>query len=193
MSSLAWIDFDEAERQRAQRIMALFQERETRDELGLGAIPTLTTGAACLPIASNATYRPSWTNTHITSSMPKVPAPAQPKTAQSVSLAPWPRPSLSARRRSTSMTCRSMERSSPSASSRCADALRCGSPLQQCHRRPGQWPGRTRGNAGFRARHLTHPIRLKPEGGAAHLASLRSRSLRCCSPDQAANGYARLS
>lgn len=38
MSSLAWIDFDEAERQRAERIMALFQERETRDELGLGAI-----------------------------------------------------------------------------------------------------------------------------------------------------------
>jgi hypothetical protein len=38
MSSLAWIDFDEAERQRAQRIMALFQERETRDELGMGGI-----------------------------------------------------------------------------------------------------------------------------------------------------------
>jgi hypothetical protein len=38
MSFLAWIDFDEAERQRAQRIMALFQERESRDELGLGAI-----------------------------------------------------------------------------------------------------------------------------------------------------------
>ena len=38
MSSLAWVDFDETERQRAQRIMALFQERETRDELGLGAI-----------------------------------------------------------------------------------------------------------------------------------------------------------
>jgi hypothetical protein len=38
MSSLAWIDFDEAERQRAQRIMALFQERESRDELGLGSI-----------------------------------------------------------------------------------------------------------------------------------------------------------
>jgi len=38
MSSLAWIDFDEAERQRAQRIMALFQEHETRDELGLGGI-----------------------------------------------------------------------------------------------------------------------------------------------------------
>ena len=36
MSSPAWIDFDEAERQRAQRIMALFQERESRDELGLG-------------------------------------------------------------------------------------------------------------------------------------------------------------
>ncbi len=38
MSSLSWVDFDEAERQRAQRIMALFQERETRDELGLGGI-----------------------------------------------------------------------------------------------------------------------------------------------------------
>lgn len=38
MSSLAWIDFDEAEHQRAQRILALFQERESRDELGLGAI-----------------------------------------------------------------------------------------------------------------------------------------------------------
>lgn len=38
MSSLAWIDFDEAERQRAQRIMSLFQERESRDELGLGSI-----------------------------------------------------------------------------------------------------------------------------------------------------------
>ena len=38
VSSLAWIDFAEAERQRSQRIMALFQERETRDELGLGGI-----------------------------------------------------------------------------------------------------------------------------------------------------------
>lgn len=38
MSSLTWIDFDAAERDRAQRIMALFDERETRDELGLGGI-----------------------------------------------------------------------------------------------------------------------------------------------------------
>ena len=38
MSSLAWIDFDEVERQRARRIMALFQEKDTRDELGLGPI-----------------------------------------------------------------------------------------------------------------------------------------------------------
>ncbi|HET7569769.1 MAG TPA: DUF6361 family protein [Gammaproteobacteria bacterium] len=38
MSSLAWIDFDEAERQRAQRIMRFFNGRESRDELGLGAI-----------------------------------------------------------------------------------------------------------------------------------------------------------
>jgi hypothetical protein len=38
MLSLAWTGFDEAERQRAQRILALFQGRESRDELGLGAI-----------------------------------------------------------------------------------------------------------------------------------------------------------
>ncbi len=38
MSSLSWIDFDEVERQRARRIMALFQEKESRDELGLGPI-----------------------------------------------------------------------------------------------------------------------------------------------------------
>lgn len=38
MSLLAWIDFDEAERARVQRIMALGQERDSRDELGLGAI-----------------------------------------------------------------------------------------------------------------------------------------------------------
>jgi hypothetical protein len=37
-SLLAWIDHDPAERERMQRILALFQERETRDELGLGAI-----------------------------------------------------------------------------------------------------------------------------------------------------------
>ena len=38
MSSLSWIDFDETERQRARRIMELFEEKETRDELGLGPI-----------------------------------------------------------------------------------------------------------------------------------------------------------
>ena len=38
MSSIAWIDFDEAERQRVQRIMEFFKERDNRDELGLGAI-----------------------------------------------------------------------------------------------------------------------------------------------------------
>ncbi len=38
MSSLSWIVFDEVERQRARRIMALFEERESRDELGLGSI-----------------------------------------------------------------------------------------------------------------------------------------------------------
>ena len=38
MSSLSWIVFDEVERQRARRIMELFEEKETRDELGLGPI-----------------------------------------------------------------------------------------------------------------------------------------------------------
>ena len=38
MSSLSWIVFDEVERQRARRIMALFEEKDSRDELGLGPI-----------------------------------------------------------------------------------------------------------------------------------------------------------
>lgn len=38
MSAVGWIDFDEAERQRAQRLMQFFTEQDTRDELGLGAI-----------------------------------------------------------------------------------------------------------------------------------------------------------
>lgn len=38
MSELAWLDFDSAERSRIQRLLALFQEKETRDELGLGSI-----------------------------------------------------------------------------------------------------------------------------------------------------------
>lgn len=37
-SSLTWLDHDPVERERVQRILALFQVRETRDELGLGAI-----------------------------------------------------------------------------------------------------------------------------------------------------------
>src|SRR6202035_6164310 len=36
--TFAWLDFNTAERERTQRILALFEERETRDELGLGAI-----------------------------------------------------------------------------------------------------------------------------------------------------------
>jgi hypothetical protein len=54
MSSLAWIDFDEAERPSAQHFMALFQERVSRDELGLHAIRDsivdhLFSGASSLP------------------------------------------------------------------------------------------------------------------------------------------------
>lgn len=37
-SSLVWIDFDSEAQQRSQRILALFKERDTRDELGLGPI-----------------------------------------------------------------------------------------------------------------------------------------------------------
>jgi hypothetical protein len=35
---LAWLDHDPAERERSQRILALFQEKESRDELGLGSV-----------------------------------------------------------------------------------------------------------------------------------------------------------
>lgn len=38
MSSLSWIDFDENDRQRVRGILALFEEKETRDELGLAPI-----------------------------------------------------------------------------------------------------------------------------------------------------------
>lgn len=37
-SFLGWIDHDPDERQRIQRVLALFRERETRDELGFGAV-----------------------------------------------------------------------------------------------------------------------------------------------------------
>jgi hypothetical protein len=37
-SAIGWIDFDDAERDRAQRLMDLFREQNSRDELGLGAI-----------------------------------------------------------------------------------------------------------------------------------------------------------
>ena len=38
MSALAWIDFDQTDRDRARRIMDLFGIAEARDELGLGSI-----------------------------------------------------------------------------------------------------------------------------------------------------------
>lgn len=37
-STLSWIDHDAAERDRMQRVLQLFRERDTRDELGLGSI-----------------------------------------------------------------------------------------------------------------------------------------------------------
>lgn len=38
MPSLTWIDHDTEARERSLRILALFQERESRDELGLGGV-----------------------------------------------------------------------------------------------------------------------------------------------------------
>jgi hypothetical protein len=38
MSFLAWIDFDQADRDRTRRIMDLFDSEESRDELGLGSV-----------------------------------------------------------------------------------------------------------------------------------------------------------
>ncbi len=38
ISTLTWIDHDAEARERSLRILALFQERESRDELGLGGI-----------------------------------------------------------------------------------------------------------------------------------------------------------
>ncbi len=37
-STLAWLDRDSAARDRSLRVLALFKETDTRDELGLGAI-----------------------------------------------------------------------------------------------------------------------------------------------------------
>ena len=37
-STLTWIDHDPTARERAFRILSLFQEKESRDELGLGAV-----------------------------------------------------------------------------------------------------------------------------------------------------------
>lgn len=37
-AKFAWLDFDSAERERIQRVLALIDEHETRDELGLGGI-----------------------------------------------------------------------------------------------------------------------------------------------------------
>ena len=38
MSFLAWIDFDQADRDRTRRIMDLFDKEDSRDELGLGSV-----------------------------------------------------------------------------------------------------------------------------------------------------------
>ena len=38
-SSIAWIDFSEEDRRKMMELVALFKQRDTRDELGLGSIP----------------------------------------------------------------------------------------------------------------------------------------------------------
>src|SRR5688500_219253 len=37
-STISWLDFSESERRKAVEVIALFEDRETRDELGLGSI-----------------------------------------------------------------------------------------------------------------------------------------------------------
>lgn len=37
-STLTWVDYDSEARDRSLRILALFQQKESRDELGLGGI-----------------------------------------------------------------------------------------------------------------------------------------------------------
>ena len=37
-STLSWIDYDQTARERTLRILSLFHERDSRDELGLGGI-----------------------------------------------------------------------------------------------------------------------------------------------------------
>jgi hypothetical protein len=37
-SSIAWIDFSEQDRRKMMEVVALFKQRDTRDELGLGSI-----------------------------------------------------------------------------------------------------------------------------------------------------------
>ena len=38
MSFFAWVDFDQADRDRTRRIMDLFDQKDSRDELGLGLV-----------------------------------------------------------------------------------------------------------------------------------------------------------
>jgi len=38
MSSFSWVDFADSDRQRAQDIIDLFREQDTRDELGTGTV-----------------------------------------------------------------------------------------------------------------------------------------------------------
>ena len=37
-SSLTWLDHDNAAKERSHRLLQMFKESETRDELGIGAI-----------------------------------------------------------------------------------------------------------------------------------------------------------
>lgn len=37
-SSFAWLDYDEAERDRMQEALTKFREQDTRDEIGVGVI-----------------------------------------------------------------------------------------------------------------------------------------------------------
>jgi hypothetical protein len=46
-ATLTWLDHDAADRDRMNRILALFRERDTRDELGIGVIRDLLADEFC--------------------------------------------------------------------------------------------------------------------------------------------------
>ena len=58
-ATLTWLDHDTTDRDRMNRILALFRERDTRDELGIGVIRS-PAGLDKLPLFCRRTARLCW-------------------------------------------------------------------------------------------------------------------------------------